>query len=275
MENKIRIVFASDWASIRKFAPVIEENPSEVYGDLIEDLANADLRIVNLEIPLCDGSTPIIKSGPALWGKPESIASLKAVPFDVAVCANNHTFDCALPGYAATRKLLKENHIAPVGAGDDITEARDAELTLSMGGDSFVIVRVYAVNKSAVFAGSMDVLATGSTTPFLCENVECKVALNASASALDLYISGAKFAPQMPTTINIQLQALPCAVTDGGVSFFSNDSIVPLVQMFQDYLPMPEFMFSMIEGSVVDGKLNFNAKMTRGTFKYEGDIITE
>ena len=54
MENKIRIIFTSDWASIRKFAPVIEENPSEVYGDLIEDLANADLRIVNLEIPLCD-----------------------------------------------------------------------------------------------------------------------------------------------------------------------------------------------------------------------------
>ncbi|MBR2906175.1 MAG: CapA family protein, partial [Lentisphaeria bacterium] len=125
MKNKVRIVFTSDWASIRKFAPVIEENPSEVYGDLIEDLANADLRIVNLEIPLCDGSTPIIKSGPALWGKPESIASLKAVPFDAAVCANNHTFDCALPGYAATRKLLKENHIAPVGAGDDITEARE------------------------------------------------------------------------------------------------------------------------------------------------------
>ena len=146
MENKIRIVFASDWASIRKFAPVMEENPSEVYGDLKEDLANADLRIVNLEIPLCDGSTPIIKSGPALWGKPESIASLKAVPFDVAVCANNHTFDCALPGYAATRKLLKENHIVPVGAGDDITEAgepfifekngiRIALFTLSEGED--------------------------------------------------------------------------------------------------------------------------------------------
>ncbi|MBO5761471.1 MAG: CapA family protein [Lentisphaeria bacterium] len=122
--NTVRIVFTSDWASIRKFAPVMEEDPAEVYGDLKEDLAAADLRIVNLEIPLCDGSTPIIKSGPALWGKPESIASLKVIPFDVAVCANNHTFDCALPGYASTRKLLKENHIVPVGAGDDITEAR-------------------------------------------------------------------------------------------------------------------------------------------------------
>lgn len=182
--------------------------------------------------------------------------------------ADSVNFSQSVSGVAGSVDII-------IKVADNVPDGDCAELTLSMGGDSFVIVRVYAVNKSAVFAGSMDVLATGSTTPFLCENVECKVALNASASALDLYISGAKFAPQMPTTINIQLQALPCAVTDGGVSFFSNDSIVPLVQMFQDYLPMPEFMFSMIEGSVADGKLNFNAKMTRGTFKYEGDIITE
>lgn len=123
MDKKVRIVFASDWASIRKFAPVMEENPSEVYGDLKEGLSAADLRIVNLELPLCDGSAAIIKSGPALWGKPESISSLKAIPFDVAVCANNHTFDCALPGYEATKKLLLANAITPVGAGKDIEEA--------------------------------------------------------------------------------------------------------------------------------------------------------
>ena len=122
--GKIRIVFASDWASIRKFAPVMEEDPGEVYGNLRNKLADADLKIVNLEVPLCDGSTPIVKSGPALWGKPESVSSLLAVPFDVAVCANNHTFDCALPGYAATRKLLLANRITPVGAGDDIAETR-------------------------------------------------------------------------------------------------------------------------------------------------------
>lgn len=166
MDKKVKIVFASDWASIRKFAPVMEEDPAEVYGNLREKLSEADLRIVNLELPLCDGSTPIIKSGPALWGPPESIESLKVIPFDVAVCANNHTFDCALAGYEATEKLLLENKIIPVGAGKDIEEARKPFIfekdgikiglfTLSEGEDMMGA----GVNKPGVRPWEVDILA--------------------------------------------------------------------------------------------------------------------
>ena len=120
----MKIIFASDFAPIRKFAPLMADHPEAVYGDLLPVLRAADLRIVNLESPLDPGDGFIVKSGAAFTGRPEHIASLKAGGFDIAVMANNHTFDCGEKGFSATRRLLRENGIAALGAGKDLAEAR-------------------------------------------------------------------------------------------------------------------------------------------------------
>ena len=119
-----KIVFASDLAPIRKFAPLMASKPEAVYGDLLPVLRAADCRIVNLESPLDPGTGFIVKSGAAFTGAPEHVASLEAGGFDAAVMANNHTFDCGEAGYFATRELLREHGIAAVGAGRDLAEAR-------------------------------------------------------------------------------------------------------------------------------------------------------
>jgi len=123
-DGLMKIIFASDFAPIRKFAPLMADHPEAVYGDLLPVLRSADHRIVNLESPLDPGDGFIIKSGAAFTGCPEHIASLKAGGFDIAVMANNHTFDCGEKGFSATRRLLRENGIAALGAGKDLTEAR-------------------------------------------------------------------------------------------------------------------------------------------------------
>ena len=123
-DGLMKIIFASDFAPIRKFAPLMADHPEAVYGDLLPVLRAADLRIVNLESPLDPGDGFIVKSGAAFTGRPEHIASLKAGGFDIAVMANNHTFDCGEKGFSATRRLLRENGIAALGAGKDLAEAR-------------------------------------------------------------------------------------------------------------------------------------------------------
>lgn len=122
--EKATFIFASDLAPIRKFAPIMAADPAAIYGDLLPRLREADYRIVNLESPLDPGTGFIVKSGAAFTGSPEHIASLEAGGFDVAVMANNHTFDCGNAGFSATCELLKKHGIAAVGAGKNLSEAR-------------------------------------------------------------------------------------------------------------------------------------------------------
>ena len=119
-----KIIFASDLAPIRGFAGLMAENPPAVYGDAAEYLQSGAYNIVNLESPLCNMGSFIAKSGAAFTGELNHIDSLKAGFFKAAVLANNHTFDSHLAGFLATRDLLKKNHITPVGAGENIEEAR-------------------------------------------------------------------------------------------------------------------------------------------------------
>ena len=68
----LKLTIAGDLAPIRAFAPVIEQDPESIYGDLLPRLRQADYRIVNLESPLA-GTEFIVKSGAAFTGKPEHL----------------------------------------------------------------------------------------------------------------------------------------------------------------------------------------------------------
>ena len=136
-----KIIFGSDFAPIRKFAPLMAETPEAVYGDLLPLLRAADRRIVNLESPLDPGTGFIVKSGAAFTGKPEHIAALAAGGFDAAVMANNHTFDCGNAGFFATCELLRKHGIATVGAGKNLAEAR-RPLVIDANGTQVVLLAI-------------------------------------------------------------------------------------------------------------------------------------
>ena len=146
----MKIIFASDFAPIRKFAPIMASDPEAVYGNLLPVLRGADYRIVNLESPLDPGDGFIVKSGAAFTGYPEHISSLKAGGFDLAVMANNHTFDCGEKGFSATCRLLHDNGIATVGAGRDLTEARKPHLIEADG----IKIMLFAVSEGEDMRGA-------------------------------------------------------------------------------------------------------------------------
>ena len=139
--NKADILFASDLAPIRGFAEIMKNEPQKVYGDLLEHLNRADYSIVNLESPLCCPDGLITKSGAAFSGEAEHIGVLKAGNFKAAVCANNHTFDSGQEGFIQTRKLLNDNGIITVGAGENIHEAR-REAAFEVNGVRFALFAI-------------------------------------------------------------------------------------------------------------------------------------
>lgn len=113
---------SGDWAPIRHYGELLDQDPLSVYGDLLEDLRKADYRITNLEAPL-SGDKYIVKSGSTFHGEERHVAALKALPFDAVTLGNNHTFDCGIGSFQKTASLLKENGIAFTGAGMNLAEA--------------------------------------------------------------------------------------------------------------------------------------------------------
>jgi poly-gamma-glutamate capsule biosynthesis protein CapA/YwtB (metallophosphatase superfamily) len=133
------VVICSDWAPIRGFKDTILQEPEAVYGDLLPELRDSDMRIVNLECPLVDDGDPVSKSGAVLKGLPSHISGLNCIPFEVASMANNHVFDYGIDAFVKTRQLLHENNIKTVGAGMSFEEA-SAPLILTCKGARIGII---------------------------------------------------------------------------------------------------------------------------------------
>lgn len=101
-----------------------EANVTALVGEeLLSVLQKADYRIFNLEVPLTDKASPIEKCGPALIAPTDAIAGYKALGVDLLTIANNHIMDQGEQGLVSTLKLLDENGIARVGAGENLKEA--------------------------------------------------------------------------------------------------------------------------------------------------------
>ena len=118
-----RITIASDWIPRNAHKAIILNDPTGVYGDMLEVLRDSDLRIVNLECPLVDDGIPLIKSGPSFKAPPQSLASLDEVPFEVVCLANNHMLDYGTDGLDRTMDLLGNQGMYSVGAGLSEAEA--------------------------------------------------------------------------------------------------------------------------------------------------------
>lgn len=137
--TKASILIAGDWAPIRAFAPVIENDPTAVYGDLLPMIRSADLAVVNLEAPLSDLGDPVCKSGAVFKGEQKHLSGLTAVPFHVVTLANNHVFDYGIEAFEQTLQLLDKNNIQHVGAGVTESQAK-TPLKIDVNGISIGIV---------------------------------------------------------------------------------------------------------------------------------------
>lgn len=83
----------------------------------------ADFRIFNLETPLLDEVSPILKCGPNLHAPLSSIKGIKELNPSLVALANNHINDHGVEGLQSTKKVLSLNDIPFLGIGDTLNQA--------------------------------------------------------------------------------------------------------------------------------------------------------
>lgn len=91
---------------------------------IVELFGQSDLNIVNLEAPITESRSKIIKTGPHLKGHDEStLQILKTLNIGIVTLANNHILDFDEQGLQDTLDFCKRHQIRSVGAGRNLEEA--------------------------------------------------------------------------------------------------------------------------------------------------------
>lgn len=101
---------------------IAAHGPAYVWGDTLPLLAEADLRIANLECPISARGRPQRKA----FTFRASLAAARALVaggIDCVSLANNHVLDYGEDGLADTLRALDEAGVAHAGAGMDLAEA--------------------------------------------------------------------------------------------------------------------------------------------------------
>jgi 2',3'-cyclic-nucleotide 2'-phosphodiesterase (5'-nucleotidase family) len=122
----ISLNIAGDVFLGRRIEPIATHKPEELFDTkTLELFSNSDFNILNLESPLTDAGSEhqIIKTGPNLKAKPDTIGVLSVLKTDLVTLANNHIYDYGEKGLSDTLCLCKKHNIATVGAGLNINEA--------------------------------------------------------------------------------------------------------------------------------------------------------
>lgn len=106
---------------------VINQNydASEKIDRSIEELFNqSDLNIVNLEAPVTNSESKIIKTGPYLKSNKQSTTDvIDKLNINIATLANNHIKDYDEKGVLDTINFCESIGVRAIGAGKNITEA--------------------------------------------------------------------------------------------------------------------------------------------------------
>lgn len=119
------LLIGADICPIEANQPYFRQGDAQnLFHDLLPEFAQADLVIANLECPLIERPSPILKTGPTFGEPADCINGIKAAGIDVLCLANNHILDHGEAGLRNTLAVCERTGIATVGAGANLTEAR-------------------------------------------------------------------------------------------------------------------------------------------------------
>jgi hypothetical protein len=120
----VRIIVAGDLfcgGKTEKYLTAKEINP--LWGELIEELYNHDVRMVNLENPLTWSNSRVFKVGPHLTASPKCAEGIYHGGFNVVTLANNHMKDMGDDGVIDTLRYCSKAGLYTVGAGINLEGA--------------------------------------------------------------------------------------------------------------------------------------------------------
>lgn len=119
------ILIGADVCPIERNRAYFESGDAKsLFNDLLPEFDQADLVIANLECPLIDKSTPLLKTGPTFGESTACINGIKQAGMDVLCLANNHILDHGAPGLVNTLRVCAGAGLKTVGAGENLNAAR-------------------------------------------------------------------------------------------------------------------------------------------------------
>jgi poly-gamma-glutamate synthesis protein (capsule biosynthesis protein) len=143
--SELNLLFCGDYVPARRYEPMIIEKGKEIFGDLQEDIAQADVAFLNLEAPLTRRGAPIRKAGkkagPNLRAAPACFDAVSGAGFDVVSLANNHMMDQGVEGLEDSLGVCRDAGILTCGAGQNIGDARKPAFLSQQG----VVIAIIAV----------------------------------------------------------------------------------------------------------------------------------
>jgi len=135
MNNPIKILITGDThlggGRVKELA--IREAKDQLFGKFSQLIQKADISITNLESPLVDNGSPILKTGPNLKSPISSLGVLKKAGFDLLTLANNHIMDYGEAGLASTLDICSRTGLKTVGVGQNFIDAQQPFTTEIQG----------------------------------------------------------------------------------------------------------------------------------------------
>lgn len=129
--------FAGDTMLGRSVARALRAGPADrlFSPELVEVVHEADLLVANLECCISERGSPWPSPGKPFFFRapPSAVEALQLLGVDVVTLANNHALDFGVDALLDTLEHLAAAGIAAVGAGSDLTAAREPVL-LEAGG---------------------------------------------------------------------------------------------------------------------------------------------
>lgn len=140
--ESVRVVILGDIGASEENADRFAKGDRSLLIDtrIASILDQADIRIANLEKPLTDLETPLGYCAPDYRAPVASVNFLSAINLTAVSLANNHIMDQRDQGLYSTISALRQKGIIPVGAGENLSQARKAVVMEKNG----VRIGVYA-----------------------------------------------------------------------------------------------------------------------------------
>lgn len=117
------ISLADDAVTIAQWEKTGNDLSKCISPELLEIMNAADVMCVNNEFTFTERGTPLKGKSYTFRAKPERVALLSEMGVDVAMLANNHTFDYGKESLSDTLDTLESANIGYFGAGRNLEEA--------------------------------------------------------------------------------------------------------------------------------------------------------
>lgn len=191
----MKILISGDYCPIGRNAEFIrKEEYSKLFNGFENLTKEVDFSIVNLECPVSTSDKAIAKSGPSLkTSDRNALHALKFAGFDLLTLANNHIQDYGSQGVKDTIENAHDLGFATVGAGMNVTGAKQAFVT-TLDNQKVAVLNI-AENE---FCAATDTDA-GAYTFDLIDNINEIRKLKKEVDRLILIYHGGREHYQLPT----------------------------------------------------------------------------